>query len=288
LLRGAGNKGLVGCVAQRSLGLGQLQRPLLNVTQQDILAYAQSYGLSWCEDPYNQLTQLDRNYLRHEVMPKLYQRWPQCRDTMVRAGHWQAESVHLLERLAQLDCGGCHDNPLAIDVLPQEDPASLKNALRWWIQQQGFNPPRATVLQQIIDHLLPAPEDAMACVRWSQVELRKYRNKLYVFPILRDHSAQQRVNWDVQKPLHLPSIDITLTPSKLQTAGLNLQDIKQLQVRFRQGGESLRPRGRGCEKSLKALFQEQGVPPWLRDRIPLLYHQDQLIFVLGYWIHEGY
>ena len=288
LLRGAGTQGLIGCVSNRELGLGRLSRPLLQVSQQDILSYADSYQLNWCEDPSNQSMQLDRNYLRHEVMPKLLQRWPHLRDTVLRAGRWQAESAQLLDRLAQQDCVNGDDNPLAIEQLPLDDVNSLKNALRWWIRQQGFKPPSAKVLQQIIEHLLPAAEDAMACVRWSQVELRKYRQKLYVFPTLQQHSTSQNLSWDLQQPLHIASVDITLTRDQLDSAGLCLQNIDQLQVRFRQGGESLRPRGRDCEKTLKALFQEQGVPPWQRDRIPLLYHQDQLIFVLGYWIHEGY
>jgi tRNA(Ile)-lysidine synthase len=128
----------------------------------------------------------------------------------------------------------------------------------------------------------------MACVKWSHVEMRKYRDQLYVFSALPEHCVSQQLAWDLNDPLHLPSVGVTLTHNELHKAGLSLQGVEQLHIRFRQGGESLRPRGRGCEKSLKTLFQEQGVPPWLRDRIPLLYHHDQLIFVLGYWIHEGY
>jgi len=288
LLRGAGTQGLIGCAEHRALGLGQLSRPLLQVSQQDILNYAQSYQLNWCEDPSNQSTQPDRNYLRHEVMPKLLQRWPHLRDTVLRAGKWQAESAQLLDRLAQQDCAECHDNPLAIERLPLNDAISLKNALRWWIRQQGFRPPSAKVLHEIITHLLPAAQDAQACVRWSQMELRKYREKLYVFPALQSHSTAQNITWNLQQPLLIASVGVTLTRDQLYSAGLRLQNIEQLQVRFRQGGESLRPRGRDCEKTLKALFQEQGIPPWQRDRVPLLYHNEQLIFVYGYWIHEGY
>ena len=81
---------------------------------------------------------------------------------------------------------------------------------------------------------------------------------------------------------------MVLTRAMLEQAGLQLATVDNVQVRFRQGGEALRPRGRGCQKELKTLFQEAGVPPWLRERIPLTYHQQQLIYVFGYWIHEGY
>lgn len=288
LLRGAGTQGLVGCVAHRALGLGQLLRPLLQVTQQDILNYAESYQLHWCEDPSNQSTQPDRNYLRHEVMPKLLQRWPHLRESVLRAGRWQAESAQLLDRLARQDCADCDDNPLPIERLPLNELSSLKNALRWWIRQQGFQVPSAKVLQEIITQLLPAAQDAEACVRWSQVELRKYRDKLYILAALQPHSPAQNISWDLQQPLTIESVGVILTRDQLDSAGLRLHHIERLQVRFRQGGESLRPRGRDCEKTLKALFQEQAIPPWQRDRIPLLYHNEQLIYVYGYWIHEGY
>ena len=54
-------------------------------------------------------------------------------------------------------------------------------------------------------------------------------------------------------------------------------------VSFRQGGERLKPFGQKQHRSLKKLLNEAEIPPWERDRIPLLYHRDQLISVLGYW-----
>jgi len=57
-----------------------------------------------------------------------------------------------------------------------------------------------------------------------------------------------------------------------------------IQVRFRQGGELLRPAGRREHHSLKHLFQEAGVPPWERARVPLIYRDDALIAVAGYWV----
>ena len=75
---------------------------------------------------------------------------------------------------------------------------------------------------------------------------------------------------------------------QLEDFGVNVTGIDQLSVRFRVGGEVMRPRGRGCQKELKALFQEAGIEPWLRDRIPLLFDKQQLIYVWGHWISEGY
>jgi tRNA(Ile)-lysidine synthase len=52
-----------------------------------------------------------------------------------------------------------------------------------------------------------------------------------------------------------------------------------IQVRFRSGGERCRPPGRGHSKSLKKLYQEMGIPPWQRKRLPLVFVGDQLVAV---------
>ena len=67
-------------------------------------------------------------------------------------------------------------------------------------------------------------------------------------------------------------------------AGLSSK-FRQLSVRYRQGGENLSLPGRPG-KSLKKLMQESAIPPWLRDRIPLLFHDNKLICVPGIGIAE--
>jgi tRNA(Ile)-lysidine synthase len=52
-----------------------------------------------------------------------------------------------------------------------------------------------------------------------------------------------------------------------------------LMVGFRQGGERFRPVGRRHSQELKKLLQEAGIPPWWRDRLPLLYVGDTLAAV---------
>ena len=42
-------------------------------------------------------------------------------------------------------------------------------------------------------------------------------------------------------------------------------------VQFRQGGERFRPMDRAHSQELKKLLQQAGIPPWERDRLPLLY-----------------
>ena len=57
----------------------------------------------------------------------------------------------------------------------------------------------------------------------------------------------------------------------------------RVEVRYRTGGEKIRLPGRNCTHKLKKLFQEAGTPPWLRDRVPLIYVGDRLAMVAGFW-----
>ena len=51
-------------------------RPFLNVTRNDLLAYARENGLSWCEDESNADVKFARNKIRHEFLPNLEQECP--------------------------------------------------------------------------------------------------------------------------------------------------------------------------------------------------------------------
>ena len=61
-----------------------------------------------------------------------------------------------------------------------------------------------------------------------------------------------------------------------------------LTLRFRQGGERIKPQGHQHHSPLKNLLPQWNIPPWQRDRIPLLFKQDQLVAVVGYCVSEQY
>ena len=91
------------------------------------------------------------------------------------------------------------------------------------------------------------------------------------------------------QPLCIAALQQQLVLESVTNDGLRLDIIgKTLQIRFRQGGEKIKPVGQPHTRTLKNLFQQHSVPPWLRDRIPLLYLNDELIAVCGYWIADAY
>ena len=289
LFRGAGVQGLTGCAAQRDLGLAKVMRPFLEVSREQIIDYARQHQLEWLDDPSNESLVHDRNYLRHKVLPLLHERWRGLRETIARSSQWQIESAYLLDRLAGMEMNLERlANPLPVKSLKGLELASIKNILRCWIREFDFPMPSAQILNHIVSDVINSAEDAQACVQWQTCECRKYRNNLYLQKQLLPHDAGQNFVWEIQSPLYIPSLNLELTREQLESYGVNCDRFDVVQVKFRQGGETLRPKGRGCQKDLKSLFQEAAVEPWLRDRIPLIYDNDSLVFVWGYWIHEAY
>ena len=301
LMRGSGALGLAACAPQRPLGQGQLIRPLLDISRQQLQQYAEQHHLSWIDDPSNQSLAFDRNYLRHEVIPRLAMRWPQLNTTVSRSITWQSEQSQLLSDLAASDL-----TQLELDVAPTYDglgspvstvdckqllalsPARQRNVLRHWMSSKGFVLPSAAVLEQIRTAALTSGSETSPRVQWGEAEIRRYRQQLYLQTPLAEHDASQCLSWDLQQTLDLPSLGIVLTQADLLQQGLKLPQITQVQVRFRSGGESIRVSKRACSKDLKGVFQEFGLPPWLRDRVPLIFYQDELICVWNIAISDGY
>lgn len=282
LLRGAGPAGLAAMPALAAFGPGRLGRPLLECSRDELHDYARRHALSWVEDDSNADHGFSRNYLRHRVMPAIAGHWPGCAVTLSRAARVQARAAAVLEEVGAQDCAAAQTagGTLSIAGLQHLSLARRANAVRCWLRERGAPVPGEAVLEQILG-AAAARGDAAPRVAWQGVELRRYRDGLYLLRPPADEPAPE-YRWPHGRPLHIEPLSLTLDRERLQAQGLALERAAgPLTVRFRRGGERLRLPGREHRHSLKKLLQARGVPPWLRDRLPLLYHGDDLIAVLG-------
>lgn len=277
LLRGAGVQGLAAMPASRPLGQGQLLRPLLDCSRAMLEAHAHRHALHWVEDPSNADTRLNRNFLRHQVLPGLTARWPAACRLLARAAAQQAEAAGLLAELAQSDlqAAAVDSDPQWLD-LPQLMLAPLlalsearqRNALRYWLQGRSLLPDSAHWAGW--QALCAASEDGQPLWRLQSGELRRHAGRLYW---LTGDWLQQSGPQDWPKGQG----DLQLAGNgRVWIAGE--QPEGKLQIRYRQGGERLRLAGRG-QRDLKRLLQESGLPPFVRQRLPLLYAGEQLLAV---------
>ncbi|MFN2338825.1 MAG: tRNA lysidine(34) synthetase TilS [Gammaproteobacteria bacterium] len=289
LLRGAGPKGLSAMPAAVPLGEGSLLRPLLDCGRDDLLAYARAQGLAWLEDPSNADTRLDRNFLRHHLLPELKTRWPATAAVLARSAGLCAEAAELQEQVARQDLAdatGGRPGTLSVAVLQDLPEARRRNLLRHWLRTMGFSLPSRAVLGRILAEVLAARADAEPCVHWPGAEVRRYRDDLYALAPLAPPPAGAGRDWAPGEVLELAGG--TLRADTATGQGLRLTPGTCLQVRFRQGGEQIRLPGRDHHHTLKQLFQERGIPPWERERLPLLYLGKELVVVADLWVVAGH
>lgn len=271
LFRGAGSKGLSAMPQWSQFAGGYLARPFLNVTRDELEAYCQSHSLEPVEDPTNQDTDIRRNFVRHEVMPLIEQKWSQASKVIASASQIQAENQQLLDELAAIDFENCYDaqkNSLLLTPVRQLSPQRVRNLLRYWLEACGADMPSQAVLEQIQTQMLDAKEDANPVIEMGSGSIRRYREGLYwVTETGQDYSGLE-LNWLANSDL-IDGDQLLISLDWLQQNYPHLVG-KELTVKGRQGGERIRFDKNGQSLSLKNYFQERGIPPWKRDQVLLL------------------
>lgn len=113
MLRGTGRKGLSSLASRQGV-----IRPLLKSTKQEIYDYAKSHQIEWREDITNSDERYLRNYIRHQIMPRL------------SAGNRQ-ELLNLLESTAELN--------INIDQILEGQIKQADTLNRYWFIMLPFN-----------------------------------------------------------------------------------------------------------------------------------------------------
>lgn len=281
LLRGTGPAGLGGMPMLRRLGVGWLARPLLDCQRSQLAQYAAEHRLNWVEDPSNTNPAMDRNFLRQQVLPLLRQHWPAASPVIARCAGFCASQTAVLSQYLTTDLAllqGSIPGTLSVTRLQQVDLERRAWLVRQWLKTKGLALPSSVKLANALATLLSATLVGSPCQTWTGAELRRYRDDLYALPTLCELPAEIRVT-----PSSVIDIDglgrYCFKPGI--GAGFRWPDAGggDLRFRFRLGGERIRLSPKGGQQLLKSLFQQWGVPPWLRVRIPLLYAENTLLAV---------
>ncbi|UCH49106.1 MAG: tRNA lysidine(34) synthetase TilS [Betaproteobacteria bacterium] len=285
LLRGAGAKGLSAMPVERSIGDGgpRLLRPLLTLTRSELADFAAANGLEWIEDASNADLELDRNYLRHSVLPVIERRFPAYRSTLSRVSRNLAEAAELAEILGQQDLEQARvGEALLVDTLRSWPAARALNALRSLVSALDCAVPHRAVLTEALRQAFEARQDARVQVDFGESSLRRYRGALFVVKNVPVPLAWRAV-WTGESQLALPSGLGQLRFRRSTGSGLSAAALRgnKVSIAFRSGGERMALADKRPHRELKKHYQEAGVAPWLRERTPLVYCGRELVFVPG-------
>ncbi len=292
LLRGAGLQGAASMAPAFALGAGQAQRPLLALTRAQLLDYARREQLHWVDDPSNADTTRLRNFLRHDILPRLRERLPAASQTLAR-------SASLLAEAARREMQAHADLPARLPIAPlRAGPAEQAAAqVRQWLRQQGQRPPAQRRLQEWLRQLRSSVSDRVV-LNLEQAELRVAGDQLCLTAPLPELSAPvcwvQPAGQALQLPAGLGVSQICPAPAgrdqpdpepggagtTATAAGirLSLPDDAALRLCVQTRHASVELAGRG-KVHWQQLCREWQIPTWLRAQLPLLCAGDDVLAV---------
>ena len=281
LLRGTGIAGAAAMSTERPQQRGPLLvRPLLDLPRAQIEDYASANSLSWIDDESNGDTHFRRNYLRHEVMPRLAAKFPGASPSLARAASHFAEAAQLLAELAAIDRAALATPSGRIDLAGFNalSPARARNLLRFIWLAAGFRAPDARWIDEALRQLASADSLAETCVATVDGELYVYRGELHVVGHARD-TVPVVLPWSGEPQLAWAGGHVAFVAATGSGIDRRLLQGGEVTLRPRVGGERFRLDAKRPRRSLRKLFQDAAIPPWERSRLPLLWVGDQLAWV---------
>ena len=277
LMRGAGVEGLAGMPQQRQLGAGQLCRPLLGVSRDNIEAYACRHNLAFVTDPSNNNAAADRSFLRQQVLPLLSEHWPAYRASVTRAaGHMQAAATLLPD--APTTVFSTLGDPGIRLVELQEMGQGPARCIRAWLRGQGLQAPNQAQLQEFLRQVYEKVQDAHPRLDCGGYVLACFGDAVYRVPDFGVSAPMQPIAIVPGEACEVPGVgSVSLEPAAGE--GLFVEPGERLTVGWREGGEQCRLCRREGTRSLKRVLQDARIPHWWRDRVPLLYRDEELLAV---------
>lgn len=166
LLRGTGVRG----AGAMKVSQGRVLRPLLGLGRDALLAYARSQRLAWIEDESNADRRYTRNFLRHEILPRITSRFPKAGEQLAAAAARFSEADSLLEDLASLDLGDrSPEFPLPLRLFRELPDSRARNLLRALLSWHHVQAPDQRRLNEFVRQLQTAGSD-----RHPRIDLARY------------------------------------------------------------------------------------------------------------------
>ncbi|MFN0300280.1 MAG: tRNA lysidine(34) synthetase TilS [Burkholderiales bacterium] len=307
LLRGAGVPGLAGMATERALMLGRrtrdgkpapqaaksttsttkppiVVRPMLAVTRAQIEQFARQHGIKSIRDESNDDVAFTRNYLRHTVMPLLIAKQPAAPANLARSALHLAEANALLTELGRSDIRRVmKGQSIILRPLLALGPARTANALRTWIRDENWRVPTTAQLEELIRQLFDARQAARTAFESDEFALRRYRDRLHLVSRRMAIPSDIAIEWNGRKRWPVASLGGVFTFRRCTGEGIADRWMKPENIitRMRADGGRIRLNAGGGHRSLKNVFQEAGLPPWERERLPLIYVGGTLACVPG-------
>lgn len=288
LIRGADLQGLRGMLPMQ----GGICRPFLDVTRAELADYAAAHGIPHVEDATNaDPTAAARNYLRHEIMPRLQSINPRAGEH-IAAG---ARSLALLDGEVEEAA-----DALLTNAVRGEDTITLPRALLRAARESV----RVRALLRMADALgvgrrditraqlkaacalLDADDRAVRTISLPRGARLEVADDLVA---LRRAALRADATLAMQTPVRWGHYTLTLLPTPSgEGLSLRAEEARALRVSHCDAGAYLRLPGTNGARSVKRLCIDAGIPLRVRETLPALYSGDRLAAVWGLGVDEAF
>lgn len=258
LMRGSGLDGLSAMPAIKEFSKGTHSRPFLDISKEDLKAYAIEHNLKWVEDESNKDSVYDRNFIRNEVMPLIKTRWANASKSINQSiKHVQNSKSYIDTKVNEIGID-CSKDFIDIKELLLCNDYEQISIVRAWISNHLGKSASQSMIKSIFNEIIPAKKDAK--MKWEQKGyfVTRFNEQLHF----------------VKKEIKIYNIQ-----ELLKKAGIELPE-KELTVMNRVNGAKIKVAA-GFHKEVRKLFKEMNIPVWERDSLPYIYHNETLVSVGG-------
>jgi len=246
--------------------------------------YLRENDIEWIEDPSNRYLNHDRNFVRHKIFPLLEQRWPEVSKRFLLTRNAMTGARHLLERLADEYLRQNLGHPYVFQMTSElfDDPELFKLVIRRWMKTVAAPSIPVYRLESFCKQVQRAGSGHKVTISWGGWLLRLYQQKLW---LCTDEAISPCPNliWPTgcnEVDLGHDTGQLVMTPP--DETGKPAIPTSKFYVGGRLNIDATAISQGHHHKSLKNLFQMAGIPPFLRDCIPLCKMDNELV-AMGDW-----
>lgn len=264
LVRGTGLKGLGGIMPVN----GNVIRPLLSVTRQEVVAFLQQYHIPYITDSSNDTDQFLRNRLRHHVMPLLKAENPSFAENVSTMALRLRQDEVALERYASTA------DRYSVENLRNMPPAIRNRALAGILEENGVKEPEAAHIS-LAENVLMSEKPSAKGDFPGGITLQKSYDRLL---FCREDTKPEQMQLPCPGSVTFGEVVVTAQQEPSETA-FCVAPKGEMVVRSRLSGDTIRLSG--GTKSLKKLFIDRKIPAHLRETIPVVADEIGVLGVYG-------